>query len=486
MRPNRYSDGMFARFDFRLLVAQIRGFLRLMFLHIDVVLVSALVIIAAIQFYLRPQSQSFVQIKESGVLRVLISDEPDSQYVFNKQHYGFEYELLATFARSLDVELDLIVVPYGELFTLLDAGVGDVAVGGILDTNFVRRESQPTIPWFEATTTVVFKRGTKLPKTLDDLNSQTILSSARYYGLQNFNSVQLTDDHRSEYELLNAVAIGQEGFALSTDYRARNAKHYLPELNRSFVLPDKVNLVWSLPKKYDASLLAVLNQFLQIAINENLPARLEQYYLGLPNLLSPYDAVALRDKTRYVLPEFEARFRSSARKAKIDWTLLAAMSYQESLWSNDARSHTGVRGIMQITEDTADYLKVDDRMDMSQTIDAAGRYVRKLNDRLPDEIKEPQRTWFAVGAYNIGYKHVTAAYRRAQEEGLESTEWNTIAQLLPVLYGKPFSKGVQAKVYVERVQMFTDILRFHDDYLRDKELPREPETPQPERITVNY
>ena len=468
---------MSSRFNVRLLFMPLRNLWRFFVAHIDIVLITALVFIAAIQYYVRPQSQSYHEIQNSGTLRVLISDEPDSQYLFNNQYYGFEYELLATFARSLDVELELVVVPYGELFTLLDSGAGDIAVGGILDTEFVQRVSQPTIPWFEAKTTVVFKRGTKLPKTVEDFNGETILSSARYYGLQNFDSMQLIDDHRSEYELLNAVAIGENAYAISTDYRARNAKHYLPELNRSFILPDKVNLVWSLPKKHDQSLLAVLNQFLQVAIDNDLPAKLEKHYLGIPNLLSPYDATTFRNKIISVLPEYEELFRSAARKVGIDWTLLAAMSYQESHWSNDARSHTGVRGIMQITTATAEYLKIDDRLDISQTIDAAASYVKALKDRLPDDIKEPQRTWFAVGAYNAGYRHIREAYNRAKREGLESAEWNTIAQLLPRLYGEPFNQGVQARDYVERIQIFTDILRFHDNYLRDKGLPRAIEDP---------
>jgi hypothetical protein len=36
------------------------------------------------------------------------------------------------------------------------------------------------------------------------------------------------------------------------------------------------------------------------------------------------------------------------------------------------------------------------------------------------------------------------------------------------LYGAPFANGVQAQSYVERVQIFTDILRFYDLHQRDE------------------
>ncbi|MEM7358967.1 MAG: transglycosylase SLT domain-containing protein [Pseudomonadota bacterium] len=442
--------------------------------HIEFILICCLIVLAAVQYYLRPQSQSLAEMLESGYIRVLISDEPDSQYVFNKQHYGFEYELLATFAERMGLELKLEVVPFAELFSLLESGAGDIAVGGILDNAYVQRVSQPTISWYQAKTTVVYKRGTKRPKNLEELGQETVRASARYYGIEGFEELNLADDHRTEYELLTSVANGTDRFALSTNYRARNAKHYLPELNRSFILPNKVGLVWALPKLHDTELLSALNVFLQAAVDEKLTTQLADAYFALPKRLSTYDALSIQKKIETVLPKYEYAFRKAARKGGIDWFMLAALSYQESKWSNSARSPTGVRGIMQLTQETAKFLGVDDRMDMTQSIDAAARYIGQLRDRLPERIKEPERTWFAVAAYNVGFKHVMNAYRKARELGLDRTKWQTISDLMPELYGKPFSNGVQAVNYVERVQIFTDILRFYDLHQRD-ELNFEPE-----------
>ena len=63
-------------------------------------------------------------------------------------------------------------------------------------------------------------------------------------------------------------------------------------------------------------------------------------------------------------------------------------------------------------------------------------------------------------------RHIINAYNKAKKRKLQHTQWSTISELLPTLYGKPFSKGVQAKNYVERVQIFTDILRFYDLHQR--------------------
>lgn len=442
--------------------------LRLIFRYFEVLLISGLVAAAGVRYYLDDQSQSFAEMKESGVIRVLISDEPDSVYLLNKQHYGFEYELLRRFAEQIGLELKLEIVPFAQLFALLESGAGDIALGGILENPYVTRVSQPTIPWYQARTTVVYRRGSDRPLNLEQLGDAQVLASARYYQLEGFDPLNLKDDYRSEYTLLSAVAMGHEKYAISTNYRAKNAKHYLPELNRSFILPNKVNLVWALPKRYDAQLLAALNEFLEKAVASGLPEQLAEDYLALPKRLSTYDALYLHRKISSTLPKYEYAFRKAARRAGIDWTLLAALAYQESRWSNDARSPTGVRGIMQMTEQTANSLGLKDRMDMSLSIAAAAGYLVGLRNRLPERIKEPDRTWFALGAYNMGYRHILNAYKKAREQGLDRTQWSEVSKLLPTLYGERFSKGVQARDYVERIQIFTDILRFYDLHQREE------------------
>ncbi len=54
-----------------------------------------------------------------------------------------------------------------------------------------------------------------------------------------------------------------------------------------------------------------------------------------------------------------------------------------------------------------------------------------------------------------------------REQGKDPRIWANIADVLPNLYGYPFSQGFQAVEYVERIQIFTDILRFQDTHLRD-------------------
>src|SRR5205085_9921398 len=98
-----------------------------------------------------------------------------------------------------------------------------------------------------------------------------------------------------------------------------------------------------------------------------------------------------------------------------------------------ATSETGVRGFMQITEETARHLGVVDRLDPKVSIHAAARYLRALKDKLPARIQEPDRTWLALAAFNIGLGHLEDARVLAQRQKLNPDLWTDVKKVLPLL-----------------------------------------------------
>jgi membrane-bound lytic murein transglycosylase F len=109
------------------------------------------------------------------------------------------------------------------------------------------------------------------------------------------------------------------------------------------------------------------------------------------------------------LPKFRKSFQAAQVLTGLDWRLVAAVAYQESQWDPNATSYTNVRGIMMLTEETADRLQVSNRLDANESILAGARYINLLKDLLPEETEEPDRTWLALAAYNIGPGHFNAA-----------------------------------------------------------------------------
>ncbi len=132
------------------------------------------------------------------------------------------------------------------------------------------------------------------------------------------------------------------------------------------------------------------------------------------------------------LPRYQALFQQAALRNGVDWRLLAAVGYQESNWDPKAVSPTGVRGIMMLAQDTADELDVD-RENAAECIAGGAQYFQQIRDRLPPQIREPDRTNMALAAYNQGLGHLQDARALAAELGGDPNSWKDVRHALPLL-----------------------------------------------------
>jgi membrane-bound lytic murein transglycosylase MltF len=140
------------------------------------------------------------------------------------------------------------------------------------------------------------------------------------------------------------------------------------------------------------------------------------------------EAFLARVSTR--LPKFRAHFIAAEADTDIDWRLLAAIGYQESHWDPLAISPTGVRGLMMLTEDTARRMRVANRLDPEQSIRGGASYFALMYKMVPERIREPDRTWLALAAYNQGYGHLEDARILAQRLAMNADVWSDVRRAL--------------------------------------------------------
>jgi membrane-bound lytic murein transglycosylase F len=168
------------------------------------------------------------------------------------------------------------------------------------------------------------------------------------------------------------------------------------------------------------------------------------------------------------LPQYRALFEEASQATGIDWRLLAAIGYQESKWDPDAQSSMGASGMMMLTSNTADYLGVADRSDARESILAGARYFQEVREKVPAHIPEPDRTWLAIAAYNVGYGHVEDARRLAQMRGKNPDSWLDVREQLPLLADETwyerlkhgFARGAEPAQFVDRIQRFLKLLEW--------------------------
>jgi membrane-bound lytic murein transglycosylase F len=125
---------------------------------------------------------------------------------------------------------------------------------------------------------------------------------------------------------------------------------------------------------------------------------------------------------------------------------------------------------MQITEDTAKHLGVSDLLDPAQNVVGAARYLRDLKAKLPERIQEPDRTWLALAAFNIGLGHLEDARILAQRQKLNPDRWSDVKKVLPLLaipeyYAEAkqgYARGGMPVAFVDRVREYYDVLLAHE------------------------
>ncbi len=145
-----------------------------------------------------------------------------------------------------------------------------------------------------------------------------------------------------------------------------------------------------------------------------------------------------RLKTR--LPKYKETIKRVAEKHGFDWRLIAATIYQESHFNPRAKSFTGVRGMMQLTLDTAKDMGIENRLDPEQSITGGVKYLKRLYERY-DDVEDPDRVLITLASYNVGHGHIVDAQKIAKEKNLDPNSWNSLQEVLPLLrYRKYYKK----------------------------------------------
>lgn len=245
-------------------------------------------------------------------------------------------------------------------------------------------------------------------------------------------------------------------------------QRYYPELKVRFELGNKDKLAWVLPLGAE-SLQNAVNEWLDSYEASKKIASVQEQYYGHVELFDYVDTAAFirRIKNRY--SSYQSYFKHAAQTYDISESLLAAQAYQESHWNPVARSPTGVRGIMMLTLTTAKAMGVESRLDAEQSIMGGAKYLAKLRAKLSEKIEEPDLTWFALAAYNVGLGHLRDAQALVKHAGNDPYRWHYVKEALPLLsdpsyykflrYG--YARGSEPVRYVQQIRQYEEIMEQH-------------------------
>lgn len=266
--------------------------------------------------------------------------------------------------------------------------------------------------------------------------------------------------------LLEKVALGRLDLTVANSHLIEVMQNFHPQLAVATSLGEPEKMAWALSKNADAKLLEKVNKFFKKIRNDGTLNNLIDRHYGHTNRLSTEDVQVFLERTDTLLPEYAPLFKAAQAETRLDWRLLAALSYRESHWDTQNTSPTGVRGLMMLTENTAKMMGVTDRLDPAQSVPAGAKYIAKMIDLIPENVPEPDRTYMALAAYNIGYAHLQDARALAKRLNLNPDNWVDVKKTLlklndPAYYSTTkygYASGGAPVVFVETVRTYQRIL----------------------------
>ena len=159
------------------------------------------------------------------------------------------------------------------------------------------------------------------------------------------------------------------------------------------------------------------------------------------------------------LPEWVNLFKEAASQTDQHWTLLAAISYQESHWNPKAISKTGVRGLMMLTQKTAKEVGITKRTDPKQSVMGGSIYFQSLLKRFPESIPRQDKLWMTIAAYNLGFSYLKEARKKTLKANGNANSWTEICNTLILMAKEEDDPSMTIRIneavdYVQNVQLY--------------------------------
>jgi membrane-bound lytic murein transglycosylase MltF len=295
----------------------------------------------------------------------------------------------------------------------------------------------------------------------------------KHFGAQRKPPMKLTlvPDALEDEDLMEMLAAGLIGIIVVDDWKAKLWAGLLPKIKPrpELALSEGGAIGWAF-RKDSPKLAEVVNQFLRTHPGI-LAARMKKYPAYLKQLRN---ATADSDWQRF--EKTIALFRKYGERYSFDYLMVAALGYQESGLNQNARSHVGAIGIMQLMPATAATLRVGDVHQVEPNVHGGFKYLRQIYDKHLDTegLDEQNRTLLAIASYNAGSGRVAKLRAEAAQKGLDPNQWFNNVELIAAR-----RVGHETVVYVRNIYKYYIAYKLQLETLEERRaaLKLEPKKP---------
>ena len=435
--------------------------------------ILSIVSLLALNGSVEARENSLQKIRKAKEITVITRSNAHCYYIYREQPMGFEYDLAKAFADHLGVRLKVKTFPWADMIKALNEGRGDFIAASKTITSSRKELIDFSDGYLTIQQRVIVHEDNHSIEDVADLSGKTVhvrratsyeerLSELRQQGLD--LTVKVYDDVPTE-ELIRQVADKEIEVTIADSNIARLNLRYYPTVRIGVPIKETQRLGWAV-KKGDRSLLKAINGFFKKIKSDGTFDDIYRGYYSDEQVFDRFDLKKFHQRIKTRLPTYQPIIKEAATMHGFDWRLIAAVTYQESHFNPRAKSHRGVRGLMQLTQATAREMGVTNRLDPYQSIMGGVKYLKRLYRRY-NKAEDPDRMFIALAGYNVGPRHILSAQKIARERGLDPNKWPSLEQTLPLLCYEEYirqskhgyCRGTEPVRYVNRIRTYYDILR---------------------------
>jgi len=371
-------------------------------------------------------------IRTRDTLRVITRNTATTYFLYRGGERGFEYELASEFASRLGVHLQMVVPPsWDDMIPWLLEGKGDIVAPGFLMTPPYTVNAMRSRPYDASYLVVVSRTRKDMVRSLDGLAGRTVHvreKSPAAYALADLNAklngkitVVTVPSTWDTETLLSELADGNISTTVAPWPLAQIEQGEHPDLRIGPVLGQPDSVAWFV-RPDSPELLRRINEFFSGTHKSAFYNVLKEKYFAPTERYSRYKDAHVNFIRYGRISPYDAFIQRSARRAGLDWLLIAAQVYQESGFNPRAQSWMGAVGLMQLMPGTVALLGVRNPWNPWQNIQAGVRHLAAQIARF-DTLASDDAIAFGLASYNAGSGHLQDARQIALEEGLNPDRW---------------------------------------------------------------
>ncbi len=375
--------------------------------------------------------------------------------VFDRTHYfidkgvqrGMSYESIKLFedeinkrlkTGNLKVNVAVVALQRDQLFPALEAGKVDMIAAALTVTPERRRRAAFSTPTRTGVAEVPVTGANAPPlATPDDLSGREVFvrkSSSYRESLDTLNAslasrgkapvvIKDAPEALEDDDLLEMVNAGLVDTTIVDDYMVEFWQQVFTNLrmHRSAAVRDGGEIAVAVRKDNPKMLQAVNTWIKEYGPKTAFGNQMERRYLQD----TKYVRSAASDEERKKLLAMIELFKKYGERYGLDYLLMAAQGYQESQLNQQAKSHVGAIGVMQVMPATGKELAVGDITQLEPNIHAGVKYIRFMVDQyFKDEpMDQLNKGLMTFASYNAGPGRIRQLRKEAEKRGLDPNVW---------------------------------------------------------------